>query len=422
MNWPIVISNGVKFAIIRSSNGLYKNNTSSDGAGRDRMLLKNAAELTAENIPWAIYHYVQSIHDIEQQIALVVNILDELKSIGTSPRTGQFSDGAFLPRVFLDVEETAITNNQIKFFVDGLAAHGIGCGIYTRKNIWEPITNGVPVWWGGLMLWLAAYGVNDGKIPGFTPVLPRGWTKAHIWQYTSLGGFEVGHTKDNLDVNVACLHLYTNQPEPPPAPEPPPTTKIDMLQYLRGANNLQLDTDATTYTQTYNTQWFGDAWRLIKGGNGQYEYLYADSKYIYRREDTSQGNDIFYIHLTNGKQGAPWLNRFMAVGEISVFTKQVQHYWNNCTPRLPLATVTDSIKLVKHHVSYTFNKTNKTVNDVIELLWVEGGETYFFGKDKGLIGFKDITHDSQFSGILEGRAPLSYVVPSCVTDSEKYYA
>ncbi len=418
MNWPTLISNGVKFAIVRSSNGLYKNNTSSDGVGRDKMLLKNAAELTAENIPWAIYHYVQPIHDIEQQIALVVSILDELKSIGTSPRAGQFSDGTFLPRVFLDVEETAITNSQIKFFVDGLAAHGIGCGIYTRKNIWEPITEGVDVWWHNLMLWIAAYGANDGKIPNFVPDLPRGWSRAHIWQYTSLGGFEVGHTKDSLDVNVACLHLYPVKQPPVP---PPPVNKIDLLPYLRGANGLQLDTDATSFTQTYNTQWFGDAWRLIKGGNKQYEYLYADSKYIYRREDTSQGNDIFYIHKTNGKQGAPWLNRFMAIGETSVFSKQVQHYWNNCSPRLPLANVTDSIKLVAKHSSYFFNKTGKTVNDVIELKWLEGGETYFFGKDKGLIGFKDPVIDSQFSGVLEGREPLLYNTPACVIDSEKAY-
>jgi len=174
MNWPALISNGVKFAIIRSSNGLYKNTTSSDGNGRDKMLIKNASELTATDIPWAIYHYVQPIHDIEQQIALVVSILDELKSLGTSPRTAQFSDGKFLPRVFLDIEELTITNAQIKFFVDGLADHGIGCGIYTRKNIWEPIVDGVDVWWSDLMLWIAAYGANDGKIPGFTPALPRG--------------------------------------------------------------------------------------------------------------------------------------------------------------------------------------------------------------------------------------------------------
>lgn len=338
MNWPVVISNGVKFAIIRSSNGLYKNTTSSDGNSRDKMLLKNASELTTAGIPWAIYHYVQPTHDTEQQIALVVSILDELKSLGTSPRTAQFSDGKFLPRVFLDVEELAITNAQIKFFVDGLADQGIGCGVYTRKNIWEPITNGVEVWWQSLMLWLAAYGANDGKIPNFVPDLPRGWTRAHIWQYTSLGGFEVGHTKDSLDVNIACLHLY-----PIKQPVPPPSAKIDMLQYIRGQHGFQYEMRRPDGAQErYQIQWDAadpKVWYIVKGENqGYYEKWSFDDNFIYLEMDTSpapasDGTQRYYTIKKNGVRSAKY-RRFMSVGEIYNDGGHVVQFYNktNCQP------------------------------------------------------------------------------------------
>lgn len=206
-------------------------------------------------------------------------------------------------------------------------------------------------------------------------------------------------------------------------PDLPTGQKYDLLSYLRGPDGIQYDTDGGVFTQTYQYQHeAGDAWRLVKGDQGQYEFLYADSNHIYRREDTSQGNDRFYVHLTGGVQGAPWIKRFMAVGETAVFSKQVQHYWNNCTQRLPLADVTDSIRLNAVYEVFTFIGTGKILNDVIELEWLEGGEKYWFAKGWGLVGFTDGPITSEFmNGPLQGRADLPVNKPGCLDLSQRFY-
>lgn len=216
--------------------------------------------------------------------------------------------------------------------------------------------------------------------------------------------------------------FYHPEQEPPGQPDPPAGQTYDLLSYLRGPDKIQYDTDGKTFTQTYQYRHEGDAWRLVKGGNGQYEFLYADDRFIYRREDTSQGNDRFYVHYTAGKAGAPWVKRYMAVGETAVFFKDVVHYWNNCTVRIPKTAVTDSIRLNAVYSSYTFPGTGKTLANVAELEWLQGGERYWFAQGFGLVGFTDGPITAEFmGGPLQGRADLPIYQPGCLDLSGRYY-
>jgi len=415
-DWVTAIENGVVYGIVRSSNGL--GSPSTDENGRDLWLRDNALNLTIMGVPWAVYHYLRPDHSISEQIELVYGILSELKGVGQYPRTAVLDDGTHHPTLYIDVERSDLTPAQIKQFYDGMIATGLHVGIYTRKTLWNPIMINEPVWWSNVSCWVAAYdGSNDGSVPSWQPFIPYGFHTNVLWQYTSKGGHVINKPGTPLDLNMATPFLAT---EPPPI-DPPPVDTFDLLPYLRGADGWQLDIDATTYTQTLNTQHGAeDTWRLIKGGNGQYEYLYADDTWIYRREDTSQGNDKFYCHFTNGIQGAAWIKRHVAVGDSIQTQKEVVHYLNDCSIRQPSALVVDTIKVIGRYDKYAFSN-GVSVDNVVELKWLEGDESYFFGLNRALVGFKDDSQDARFMGDLHGRQPLEYKKPPCIDEGERFY-
>ncbi len=414
-DWETAVSNGVTYGICRSSNGL--GSASTDSNGRDLQLYNNAEELTRLELPWSIYHYLQPLK-ISHQIELVHGIIAELNGRNTAPRTATLADGTHLPTLYIDVEETHLLPEQIKAFYDGMIATGLHVGIYTSKSIWDGIMLGTDSWWSNVSCWVAAYGSNSGYPPPWKPWIPYGFDTNVLWQYTSLGGHVVDNPGGGLDLNMATP--FEQETEPPI--DPPLPDAFDLLPYLRGADGWQLDIDAGTYTQTLNTRHMGDdVWRLVKGDRKQYEYMYADGEYIYRREDTSQGNDKFYCHYTNGIQGAAWVKRHVRVGEKWQTTKEVVHYWNDCSIRQDSAMVVDTIEIVGRYDKWTF-ENGVSVDDVVELHWVEGGETYLFGLGRGLVGFIDADQGAMFMGDLHGREPLEYNKPPCIDEDERFYA
>ncbi len=414
-DWEMAVSNGIRFAIIRTSDGMNTAVTSDkhDGDGVDIELWNNAEYLTVHGLPFSCYHFLRP-GNIQAQADKVIWILLKMSQGGMEPSTAVLDDGSKLPDIFIDVEDAALSMNEVLEFYN-LLKSSWNVGIYTRKSIWDIIANDYPVhWWSIVPLWLAAYGENNGTLPSWdAPDMPTGWDSCQIWQYTSKGDLATGQ---NLDLNSAGIYEGTDQ-------KPPTGKTYDMLDYLRGNDGVMIDTDAGTFTQTFQTQWDGlDAWRLVKGNAGQYEYLYFDDRFIYRREDTSQGDDRFYMHLTGNVPGAAWVKRFMHVGETFNSVKMVQHYWNDCTPRLTLRQVTDSIRLNAVHDSIMFGN-GQTLPDVIELEWLQGGELYWFAKGLGLVGFTDGSITAEYmSGPLLGRDPLAVLVPDCVTLEPKFFA
>lgn len=407
MNWNQLKQNGVKLGIVRSSYGtsVGTSPTSSVGAdGIDKKMVNNANQLHDLNMPWAIYHYVVASHSISGQFDRIVFALQVLQDNNTPPRTAVFSDGALLPTVFLDVEETNVTNSQIKSLVDSLGAAGITVGIYTRKNVWDAIMTSITPWWSNLMLWIAAYGSNSGAVPNFVPDLPKGWSIAHIWQYTSLGGFEVGHTSDSLDVNIACLHLYpVKQP-----PVPPPSTKIDMLQYIRGPHGMQYEMRRPDGAQErYQIQWDvanPQVWYIVKGENqGHHEKWSFDDNFIYLEMDTSpapasDGTQRYYTIKKNGVR-SPKYRRWMGVGEVyNDGGHQVQFYdKTNCQPHAENSgNASNNTTLSKGPYADTFYN-NIILPDVIKCQ--ENSEIQYWAKSFGRVRWESAWGSSQLSEI-----------------------
>lgn len=423
MNWNTLKQNGVKFGITRSSYGISINSTSVDQFGIDKKMLDNAREMTSTGIPWAIYHYVVGSHSISGQFDRIVLALQTLQQNNVPPVSATFSDGAMLPSVFLDVEETNITPSQVKTLVDALQAANVTVGIYTRKNVWDTIFAGITPWWSKLVLWIAAYGANDGTTPNFIPQLPIGWQRAYIWQYTSLGGNSVGHVSNNLDVNIACAHLYPiKQP-----PVPPPANQIDILSYLRGPHGFQYEMRRPDGGQErYQIQWDTanpNVWYIVKGENqGHYERWSFDDNYIYLEMDTSpssatDGTERYYTVTKNGTR-SPKYKRMMSVGEVFGDGGHFVQFYNkaNCQPHAENSgNAANTTTFIQGPYSDTFYN-GITSNDVIKVL--ENTEYQYWVRGIGRVRWESAWGDAQISEIhgIDSRPDVQREFIPCLTN------
>lgn len=210
-------------------------------------------------------------------------------------------------------------------------------------------------------------------------------------------------------------------------PVPPTqTTTHDLLEFMRGTHNQQYDLAHNIGgggTQTHMTSHLADnRWRLIKGGNGDYEALGLVGDQIWRYEDTSRDNHLgqkaYYEHLLGGVRGAPWVPRHMAVGQSFTSNKQVVHKIQaTCAPFQGPSNISDTIKLDAFHPNYVSPNSGIALGPTIELLWVDGGERYWFSKGWGLTGWLHSNQQTRFwflAGPLTGRTPLVARVPTCL--------
>jgi hypothetical protein len=99
----------------------------------------------------------------------------------------------------------------------------------------------------------------------------------------------------------------------------------------------------------------------------------------------------------------------MAEGETYTQARQVQFYMKDSGAKSApnSGPATDTIKFVKHHKKYTF-QTGIEIPDVIEMLWVNGRESYFYAREYGMVGWRrehDDPNSPPWSAISEEHAP-----------------
>jgi len=117
--WTVVDVADVDFCYFRVSDGMNTNATSDyhDANGIDLEFWNNVQVMAASGKPWCIYHFLRP-SDIQGQADKVLGIMQQLRDLGTPPRTAVFDDGKKLPDVLLDVEDANLTNAQVKQFRD----------------------------------------------------------------------------------------------------------------------------------------------------------------------------------------------------------------------------------------------------------------------------------------------------------------
>jgi hypothetical protein len=211
---------------------------------------------------------------------------------------------------------------------------------------------------------------------------------------------------------------------PPPEPEPcPPTTPpvvdappvtsspkgVDLLPYLRGDGRAYRVGNAWGSYEVFQSRTEGDrfyqvkAWDDLSVVHGE-EFILSGST-IGRDIDTSPGSGRFYRQF-----GAPWVARYMAVGQSYTSSKRIQFYnLDDCSESdANSGNVTDTITLVAHHASYTFPSNGwepVRLADVVQLRW-NGGEDYFYARGYGMVGWARVHQDANspaWSAICEMR-------------------
>jgi murein DD-endopeptidase MepM/ murein hydrolase activator NlpD len=142
--------------------------------------------------------------------------------------------------------------------------------------------------------------------------------------------------------------------------------------------------------------------RAYQVKNQQWEELWLANGMIWRGADTSPGDGRYYRVISESDpKGAPWVWAVMSEGDSCTTQKRVQYYDKaTCAPDpRNSGDVTDTITLVQHYDRWQ-SPHGYVVPDVIALRWEEGGESYFYGRDYGLVGWGDFG-GARWSAIVE---------------------
>lgn len=211
------------------------------------------------------------------------------------------------------------------------------------------------------------------------------------------------------------------QPEPPkpPKPKPPIGKQFDIWEYIVGKPGLahgvrSHDSGGNEHNETVTTVERNGKKLFIK--NGVFETIWlADWRgepYIWRGLDTSPGNGRMYTVWLDGQEGSPWCPRFLRVGEKweSPVEHWVQFYQidNGVMSALNSGRWRNRIRFYAHYPEMKF-VDGVVVKDVIKLGW-DGGEKYYYARDRGLVGWAREHHDPhtpQQSGVSEIHTPGS---------------
>lgn len=201
-------------------------------------------------------------------------------------------------------------------------------------------------------------------------------------------------------------------------------TAIDLLPYLRGDGRTYRVGNSRGGYEVFQTQAEGDRFYQVKAWDDlsvvNWEEFIVGDEYIRRDVDTSPGGGLFYRQF-----GAPWVYRHMWPGRTCTQSKRVQFYrLDSCVPVEQYSgDVIDRIRMVAYHERYTF-PTNGwepvTLENVVQLRWVDGGEDYWYARGYGLVAWGRSHQDANspaWSAICEERwdmGPLQRVRVDCM--------
>ncbi|HSG17705.1 MAG TPA: M23 family metallopeptidase [Anaerolineae bacterium] len=277
----------------------------------------------------------------------------------------------------------------------------------------EPIYNDLPAPTGDLVegyLWLSSLELRGNKMA--VTKLGLNMREKADKNSTLLGRTQPGATVRILNETPENGYLLCEasiSKIPKKAAKVIPTGKrIDLLEYVRGDDRLYEVVNARGTQERFQTQRDGSTFYQTKNQN--WEEFFFDDDFIYRDVDTSPGAGRYYRQKdADLPKGSRWLRRRMAEGETYTQARQVQFYMKNSGAKSAANSggVTDTIKFVKHHKKHKF-QTGIELDDVIELLWVNGRETYFYAKNYGLVGWRrehDDPHTPPWSAISEEHRP-----------------
>jgi len=230
--------------------------------------------------------------------------------------------------------------------------------------------------------------------------------------YWTLGDWNGANCQDGLPEYGAWAEQNPAPSDDPVTPPEVPSDYFDMLDYVRGrvglTHVLQYDFDGQSGTQAIQTQLgAGEEFYCVK--DRQWEMMYAggdtSGEYICRAIDTSEAANKFYCMYTGGFVGAPWIPRFWKPGGEFARVAECWHYDKATGVCIGGGPVTDTMRFVAHHQEWLRPFPLPPIHDVIELVWMNGGERYFYGRGYGLVGWKGDSGESYICEVYDDRPP-----------------
>ena len=368
VNLTTLKANGVQGVGIRLSNGIRKNTDTTDENGIDKMAFHYIEAAESLGMPWLGYHFSNENYDDVEQIRHFLGIAQQAIDMGYVPEMGLWIDfetpqppvqGSPTTEARIQQQLTTLARERPSIIAD--------YGPYTSKGWWDSKVPNAAAWVPALELksWVAAWVADSMLVNGWPPTWwhpsnLKGFATVYYWQWTSKGGFEVGHSVDSLDLNFVGNTAVV--PGTPPTLPPPDTYSTSFMRGEPGIWRVIRRADGSGE----------DVWELPLTGiqdvrvknqtEGEwYEYR---SDGVYRLRDTSpandsQGNERLYT-LSPGKI-APGE---ATVGVVYAYTNEVQ-FWrkSDCEPLGENSGTAVSTFCLKGVVqNYTFPETGVTVD------------------------------------------------------------
>lgn len=177
-----------------------------------------------------------------------------------------------------------------------------------------------------------------------------------------------------------------------PPPPPPPPTGLNISSFLFGDGRRYYLRTSDGRQELHQTQYVDNRIYHVKNNPGPWESFFLTTNHICRDTDTSPGGGRYYTlrdHIGD-IEGSRWLPVRMNVGEVFVTNPlRVQFYNKSDCSTSPHQSgdVQNSYRLVALHESWT-SRFGYVVPKVVEIHWVNGNETYFYGENYGLVGWE----------------------------------
>lgn len=210
INWPQVAESGLRFALIKTTEGNYYTNPYFAG---------DYSTAKSSNLFPAGYHFaIPSASDGTSQADFFLDRASGSAQRGTLPPAVDLEwnpNDSSQPCYGLGADSMvnwiAAFRNEVQRRTHRLPA------IYTSASWWNQCTGGDGSF-SADPLWVASYDVSD-------PVLPAGWSSWTLWQYTSTGnipGIDGEVDVSNFIGTQSDLPLFADRPTAAPTPVPRP--------------------------------------------------------------------------------------------------------------------------------------------------------------------------------------------------------
>ena len=209
INFAKMFQYGVRFLILRASYALTRDERFNDN-------IRPAIDFFTGKL--SVYGYYNPFYDPILQANKLLEIIAPYRQ--------------FIRRVWGDFEFTNSGSYSAplhwKRYAETIINAGYPFGVYTRKTWWDSRVGALASWFAQFPLWAAQYA------PWLT-LIPRGWTKADIWQKgTPAIGHDVGTQSLEVDYNIADDGFYAAEYQD--SPEPPPTGPV-LVKSIRVYSN-----------------------------------------------------------------------------------------------------------------------------------------------------------------------------------------